>query len=201
MRLNPHRAVQDWQRKVGERFDELPLGFRRCVALTVVLVLVVSAVLLLTAAETGFAHARHAVQTQEHRRAVLIDIQHRGRAGTFHIIRVNGEDRELDFANFLPSDTIGTSVSYVVDPEDENHLIAIGTPEDWQDNAWNQFLASLFAAVCVLAFSGMTVARAIPEDVEAVEERLPPAPWAKYYQRRRPRHKKRRGGGTGRHSW
>ena len=200
MSFNPFRAIEEWQRKVGDRFDALPLRLRRVVALITAAALVGGMILVLVIASTDFVHAREAVRTQQHKTAVLVDIIPKGRSGTDYIIVVDGRDRVLDYADFLPDDTIGTTVRYVVDPDDPEHLIAVGSPDDWEDKPWRNILVSIGGIVGALLFAAMAADRIIPDDVEAVENRIPPAPWIKYLQRW-PRHKKRRGGGTGRHSW
>lgn len=156
--------------------------------------------------EADFRHARDAVASEPHRTAVLVDVEHRYKGEDEYLIEVDGQERLLDFAHFLPDDSIGSRVSYVVDPDDKLHFIAVGEPEDWAANTGRDVLVSAVITVMTLIFVGVAVGRIIPEDAEAaagrafdfVEEKLPArAPKEKH----RPRRRRRRGGGTGRHAW
>ncbi|WP_146067442.1 hypothetical protein [Arthrobacter sp. SX1312] len=194
------------RQQLADRFYALPLLRRRILAVGVAVLIAAGALVVSIIGDLEFRHARDAVLSEPHRTAVLIDIDHYAKGENEYLIEVAGEERLLDFAHFLPDDSIGARVTYVVDPKDEFHLIAVGEPDDWADNVWRHAGVSVALSVMTMIFMAVVAGRIVPEDAEAVAGRVfdyveGKLPVREPKKKRRPRRRKRRNGGTGRHAW
>ncbi|RJT95238.1 hypothetical protein D6T65_16735 [Arthrobacter frigidicola] len=114
--------------------------------------------------EAEFDRAGEAVRTQEHQWSIIIDKDPRRRGGTRYYVLVDGRKEVLDYADVLPDKSLYAPVWYVVDPEEESHLIAVGSPGDWEDKPWNtSFGAAVLAAFALVAVTSVWW-RIVPED-------------------------------------
>ncbi|WP_294569266.1 hypothetical protein [uncultured Arthrobacter sp.] len=114
--------------------------------------------------EAEFDRAGEAVRTQEHQWSIIIDKDPRRRGGTRYYVLVDGRKEVLDYAGVLPDKSLYAPVWYVVDPEEESHLIAVGSPGDWEDKPWNtSFSSAVLAAFALVAITSVWW-RIIPED-------------------------------------
>ncbi len=111
----------------------------------IVLALIAAAVLVNAAASAGFAHAREMVRTQPHRQAPLVKEERSHRGADVYWVSVDGQMRDVDFAHFLPHESIGSRMDYVVDAEDETHLIAVGDEESWGEDRWRGIVPVLLS--------------------------------------------------------
>ena len=148
------------------------LGVRRGLAVVIVGLLVAIALLVDMAGKADFARAAELVRTQEQKAGVLIDVKYRGRNETEYTINVNGHERELYYGHFIPDETPGSFVRYVVDPEVESRLIAVGDPEDWEENPLADAGLTLFVVTLALIGGGIIAARIVPEDFDSLWQRL-----------------------------
>lgn len=199
------RARSGGRKKNGwaDRFYAVPLGLRRFLAFGAAVLIALAALIIVRAADADFDHARRAVETQTRTYTTITDIRFVPRSGDHYYVRMNGEEFELDYAHFLSDVSIGTQVSYVVDPKDDQHLIAVGEPEDWEDDVWRETGASIVISVMVLLFAGFAAERMLPEDADALMFRAIDAQDRRRAKRRqeRPRRRKPEGHGTGKHIW
>lgn len=190
-----HR-LRDREGQLADRFDALPLQRRRILALLSYFLVFVSAALVVFSADASFVHAREVVATEPRRNAVITKIDYGGRGSEYYYVEIEGQEREIDFAHFLPDKSIGAEAVYVVDPLDPEHLIAVGSPSDWSRDFWWDALSLGVSAVVVLFFAGLVAGRMVPEDGGAILGKLLPDPKNTRARRRR---RRRKGGGSGRH--
>lgn len=139
-----------------------PLAFRRVLAAVIVVLLVVVALLVAAAERADFARAAELVRTQEQKVGVLIEVNSRGRYGTDYIIEVDGHERTLAYGEFITDETLGSAVRFVVDPEDESRPIAVGSPEDWDEEPFGVGL-TLALVTLALVLGGLVASRLVPE--------------------------------------
>jgi hypothetical protein len=187
--LQPLRALREFQQRVADAFHTLNLNTRRIIALLVALTIVGGMILVMVVGSSEFSHAREAVRTQERKTAILVDIVPQGRYDEDYIIIAGGRQQKLDYGWFLPDDTLGSWVEYVVDPADPSHLIAVGTPEDWKNRPWVNFLLPVGGLLGALFFAAIAADMIIPEDTYTAVERITRK------RRRKPVPRRRRSGG------
>ena len=151
---------------IGAWFYSVSLQVRRSLAAAITILIIGGASVLWLLGTINFAHAREAVETQPQRVAVITDIEHKYRGSDDYFIELGDERLELDYANFLDDDRVGSLATYVVDPNDEQHLIVVGERDDWHDTLARDL--KLSAALCglVLFLVGTAVHSIVPEDFE-----------------------------------
>ncbi len=129
--MGPRRrpAGRSKRSELGGRFNAWPLRRRRIAAALVSLLIALSAAAFVARLEVNHAHSREAVLTQEHHRSVIVDVEP-NRGSDTYFIDVDGKEQVVDYTLHRLGTSAGAPVEYVVDPEDESHLIVVGTPAD-----------------------------------------------------------------------
>jgi hypothetical protein len=158
--------------------EDFPIRPRRAGAALISLLFAVGGILMSVHTETEFDRAGEYVKTQEHRSGMLLYGSPRPDGRCDFYVVVEGKAVLLDYAEFLPDDSGHVIVEYVVDPENEEHLIAVGSPGDWDDKSRNTYLGTSVLVLCVLAMIIATWSRIVPEDEEAL--------WVKFFPSSRP---------------
>ncbi len=158
------RVSREKRRKLAHRIEGWPVRPRRTAAVLVTLFIALSGVVFSVQMEAEFDRAGEAVRTQEHQWSIIVDKDPRRRGGTRYYVLVDGRKEVLDDAGFLSDKSLYAPVWYVVDPEDEFHLIAVGSPGDWEDKPWNTYFgAAVLAAFALVAITSAWW-RIVPED-------------------------------------
>jgi hypothetical protein len=104
--------------------------------------------------------------------ATLVEVIDAARGDDTYYVLLRGEEVRADYGWFIPDPTPGTTVEVVRDPENPSRVIAVGTPQDWADRPWlNWVLAAVTLAVGLLAafFAGLKL---VPERAGPTLERL-----------------------------
>lgn len=194
--MGPRRASGGRRKRpaFGGRIDGWPLRRRRIAAALSSLLIALATVIVVAVVEANYAHAREAVLTQERHRSVIVDVEP-SRGSDTYFIEADGQKQIIDHTFIRSGSSVGEPVEYVVDPVDESHLIAVGTPADWKDVPWYRSASFPVAVALALMFIAMTCGRFIPEDLQAAAEKLVPRPKKFTGRRALPR----RDGGTGCH--
>lgn len=142
------------------------LPFRRVVAAVFIVLLVAVALLIAAGERADFARAAEVVRTQKQKVGVLVEVDYRGRSGTYYMVEVDGHQRTLAYGEFITDETPGAAVRFVVDPEDESRPIAVGSPQDWDEEPFGIGL-TLALVTIALVLGGLAASRIVPEDFGA----------------------------------
>jgi hypothetical protein len=169
------RASSETRRKPAYRIEDFPIRPRRAAAALIALLVALGGILLSVHTENEFDRSGELVRTQDHRSGMLLYGSPRQGGRCDYYVMVEGKPLLLDYSGSLPDDSRHVIVEYVVDPENEEHLIAVGSPEDWENKPWNTLLAASVGGFSVLAFSVATWHRIVPEDGEAVWDKIFPS--------------------------
>lgn len=160
------------RRRRRKRPPSHSLAVRRVLATALAALLLTAAVLGDTAMKESFDRDGRLVQTQPHRTGTVVEVTHAGRGMDTYTVEVNGELNELDYGWLLPDETPGARFQFVVDPEDGAHLIAVGSPDDWQLHPLEGILATGLILLVAGGISVWAAAKILPEDLERLTHRL-----------------------------
>lgn len=172
------RVSREKQRKRAYRMEDLPIRPRRAAAALVGLLFALGGVLLSVHTEAEFDRAGEYVKTQEHQSGTILYGSPKFGGRCDYYVVVEGKVLLLDYSGFILDDSQHAIVEYVVDPENEERLIAVGSPEDWEDKPLSTSLAASVGGFSVRAIIMATWSRIVPEDEEAV--------WDKFFPSRKP---------------
>lgn len=160
------RFLREANLRLEEWFDDLSLKTRRIIAAVIVVGLFSAAVVASMAGKADFERDGEIVRTQETHHGVIVDHRYEGRNSTIPIVWTGTREQDLDYGWFLDSDDEGTTVSYVIDPEDPSHLIAVGEPSDWKMTPLEDTLITVVGLLVTLFLAGLAASRIVPEDAD-----------------------------------
>ncbi|MBJ2122313.1 hypothetical protein I6N91_15120 [Arthrobacter sp. MSA 4-2] len=175
------RIRNDLRRKFAAHFYRLPLGLRRTAAVLFMLSITALMVVFYVGSYAQFKEAGETVRTQDHQSGLIVHIYDSRRNGNANYYVQTGEGsrpregwQRVRYPEFLPNNYLYAEVEYVVDPEDPDSVIAVGTPEDWE--RMSASMLWLRVGMGVLSLGGIVMAweRLAPEDARVVWKRLFP---------------------------
>ncbi|MBJ2122314.1 hypothetical protein I6N91_15125 [Arthrobacter sp. MSA 4-2] len=172
------RVSREKRRKHVHRIEDFPIHLRRAAAALVALLVALGSILFSVHTEAEFDRAGELVKTQEHWSGMLLYGSPRPGGRCDYYVMVEGKALLLNYSRFLPDDSWHAIVEYVVDPANEEHLIAVGSPEDWEDEPWNTAFGASVGGFSTLALIVVTWGRIVPEDGRTV--------WDKFFPSRKP---------------
>ena len=175
------RIRNDLRRKFAAHFYRLPLGPRRTAAVLFTLSITVLMVAFYVGSYAQFKEAGELVRTQDHQSGVIVHIYDSRRNGNADYYVQTGEGsrprdgwERVRYAEFLSDKHLYAEVEYVDDPGDQDSVIAVGTPEDWERLSARQLWLRVGVGVGALTGIVMVWERLAPEDARAVWKRLFP---------------------------
>lgn len=149
-----------------------PLPLRDLLAVLTVLLALACVIVPALLGGADFQRTGKLVASQPRESATLVEVVDAARGDDTYYVLLHGEEIQADYGWFIPDPTPGTTVEVVLDPENPSRVIAVGTPQDWNDRPW---LTAILAAVA-LAF-GLLAAyfagrKLVPERAGPTFERL-----------------------------
>ncbi|WP_294568992.1 hypothetical protein [uncultured Arthrobacter sp.] len=175
------RIRNDLRRKFAAHFYGLPLGLRRGAAVLFALLITVIMVAFCVGSYAQFKEAGELVRTQDHQSGVIVHSYQSGRSGdhTYYVQTDEGSrSREgwqrVRYPEFLPDKHLNAEVEYVDDPGNQDSVIAVGTPEDWERMSAGELWLQVGMGVGALTGIMLVWERLAPEDARAVWKKLFP---------------------------
>ncbi len=169
------RVNREKQKKTVYRVEDWPIRPRRAAAALLALLFAWGSILFSVHTEAEFDRAGQYVRTQEHRSGMILYGSPVPGGRCAYYLAVEGKALPLDYSEFTPDKSRHAIVEYVVDPENEKRLIAVGSPGDWEDKAWNTSFGGLVSGFVTIAFIAVTWGRIVPEDGRTVWDRIFPS--------------------------
>lgn len=147
--------VQSWPRPLRDAL----------VGATVVLAVGLVVVIAFTA-ETDTRRNAQLVETQPREQAAFVEAGPGIRHDHVYYVRFRGEEVKADYGWLIRDQTPGASVEVVQDPNDPDHVIVVGTPEDWGASPQTVVIISGFALVVGLVAAVVAGIKFVPERAE-----------------------------------
>ncbi|RJU02969.1 hypothetical protein D6T65_02365 [Arthrobacter frigidicola] len=175
------RIRNDLRRKFAAHFYRLPLGLRRGAAVLFALSITVIMVAFCVVSYAQFKEAGELVRTQDHQSGVIVhiyDSKRNGNADYYVQTDEGSRSREgwqrVRYPEFLPDKHLNAEVEYVDDSRNQDSVIAVGTPEDWERMSARELWLQVGMGFGALVVIMMVWERLAPEDARAVWKRLFP---------------------------
>jgi hypothetical protein len=110
------------------------------------------------------AYYGHLVETAPRVQATVTGRQlYRG--GYEYDVSLDGRKLWVEFPEHVPDGTVvGDVVEVVVDPEDPEYAVAVGTPEDWAPGPWGETIEFWLMVTALVGLSGWAAYKLLPED-------------------------------------
>lgn len=144
--------------------DALAIGF---VVLAISCVAIPS---LVTRAE--FRHNAQLIISQPRDFATLLEVYTSGRSEDTYYARFRGEDVTLEGGWFIDDPEPGTIVEVVQDPEKADHVVVVGSPQNWTMSAWVSVLECVFGLILAIAAGLYAGSKFLLERVDPLLDRI-----------------------------
>lgn len=94
------------------------------------------------------------------------------KSGPWVDVDIDGTPVRLEHGMFNARDlSVGNKIAVVVDPADQNHVVAVGGPGAWDDTTSDWVITAVFAGVTAAFFSFLVAAFFLGPEIEAWENR------------------------------
>lgn len=155
-----------------EHVQSWPLPIRSVLAGVTVVLAIACVVVPAITGGANFRHNAELVEAQPHEPAILERIVYGPRGNDTYYIQFRNETLEADYGWFIDDPMTGMTVDVVQDPEKPNHVIVVGTPQDWADKPWLTvvlWVVALGLGLVAAFFAGIMF---LPEESDPVLEKV-----------------------------